>query len=411
MPTLLQINATLNSGSTGKIAEQIAITATKHGWNCFLAHGGRYIGKSQFKAIQVSSKMDNYIHAFKGEYLGLHGLGSTFSTKQFVEKIKVLKPDIIHLHNIHGYYLNYKVLFEYLAQAKTPVVWTLHDCWSFTGHCTHFDNAGCEKWKTECGNCPLQMAQYKSRMVDRSKKNYLLKKKLYSKLSNVTIVPVSYWLGDLVSQSILKQFPIRIIQNGIDLNIFKPTPNGIREKLGIPKDKLLVLGVLGSGFAEKGKNEFIELSKRDDVQIILIGLKGDDLNGLPVNIIKLGRTSNQAELAEYYTAADLLLNPTYNDTFPTINIEALACGTPVVTYRTGGSPEILDENTGIVVNKGDYDGIVNAIEAIKNNGKKRYIEPCRERAVKHYNKDERFEDYVRLYENALSNSSKKWKFF
>ena len=407
MPTLLQINATLNSGSTGKIAEQIAITATKHGWNCFLAHGGRYIGKSQFEAIQVSSKMDNYIHAFKGEYMGLHGLGSTFSTKRFVEKIKVLKPDIIHLHNIHGYYLNYKVLFEYLAQAKTPVVWTLHDCWSFTGHCTHFDNAGCEKWKTECGNCFLQMAQYKSRMVDRSKKNFLLKKNLYSKLSNVTIVPVSYWLGDLVSQSILKQFPIRIIQNGIDINIFKPTPNGVREKFGISEDKLLVLGVLGSGFVEKGKNEFVELSKRGDVQVLLIGLKGDDLNGLPDNIIKLGRTSSQVELAEYYTAADVLLNPTYNDTFPTINIEALACGTPVVTYRTGGSPEMLDENTGIVVNKGDYAGIVNAIETIRNNGKARYLEPCRIRAVKHYNKDERYEDYVRLYENVFSSSVQK----
>ena len=405
MPRLLQINATLNSGSTGRIAEQIAIKAHELGWDCYHAYGGRYIGKSQFEAFQVSSKLDNYIHAFEGEYLGLHGLGSYFSTKQFIRRIQEIKPDIIHLHNIHGYYLNYKVLFEYLAAVKTPVVWTLHDCWSFTGHCTHFDNAGCEKWKTECGSCPLLLAQYKSRLVDRSRKNYLLKKNLYSRLSNVTIVPVSHWLGGLVSQSILKQFPIRVIQNGIDLNVFKPTKNSIREKLGISDDKLLVLGVLGSGLAEKGKEEFIELSQRDDLKVVLVGLTNDDTKGLPDDIIKLGRTSSQAELAEFYSASDVLLNPTYNDTFPTINIEALACGTPVITYRTGGSPEILDNSTGIVVTKGDIKGLKSAIELIKRTGKKVYSQACRERATKYFNKEERFEDYMDLYNGILAESN------
>lgn len=405
MPKLLQINATLNLGSTGRIAEQIANAAEEKGWNCFLAHGGRYVGKSNYTSIQVSSKRDNYFHAFYGEFLGKHGLGSTRATVHFVERIKELKPDIIHLHNIHGYYLNYRVLFEYLTYAKIPIVWTLHDCWSFTGHCTHFDNAGCKKWKTECGNCPLQMAQYKSRIVDRSRKNYLLKNGLYSKLSNVTIVPVSQWLGELVSHSILKQFPIKVIQNGIDLNVFKPSMNNVRERHCIPDDKMLVLGVLGSGFDEKGKSEFVELSKRNDVQILLLGLKGDDLDGLPDNIIKLGRTSSQAELAEYYSAADILLNPTYNDTLPTINIEALACGTPVVTYRTGGSPEILDERTGIIVEKGDMEGMISAIESIRRIGKNAYAEACRERAVKYFNKDERYMDYVKLYESLLNTKN------
>lgn len=402
MPKLLQINATLNSGSTGRIAEQIAMKAKEHGWNCYHAHGGRYVGKSQFPAIEVSTKFDNYIHAFIGEYLGLHGLGSTVATKRFVEKVKEIKPDIIHLHNIHGYYLNYKVLFEYLAEAKTPVVWTLHDCWSFTGHCTHFDNASCIKWKTECGECPLQMAQYKSRLIDRSRKNYLLKKQLYFNLTNVTIVPVSHWLENLVEQSILKRFQVRVIQNGIDLSIFKPKENKIRERFNILEDKMMVLGVLGSGIVEKGKEEFIELSKQNDLQIVLVGLKGNDYKDLPDNIIKLGRTSSQAELAEFYSAADVMMNPTYNDTFPTINIEALACGTPVVTYKTGGSPESLDEKTGIVVEKGDVNGLKKAIEIIRDNGKQSYTHSCRERAVKLFNKDERYEDYVRLYENVLN---------
>lgn len=405
MPTLLQINVTLNSGSTGRIAEQIAQKASESGWNCYHAHGGRYIGRSSFPSIQVSTKIDNFIHAFEGEYLGLHGLGSAFATKRFVKKIHEINPDIIHLHNIHGYFLNYKILFEYLAEIQTPIVWTLHDCWSFTGHCTHFDNAGCNKWKTECGECPLQMAQYKSRLIDRSRKNYLLKKSLYETLRNVTIVPVSYWLEGLVGESILGRFPIRVIQNGIDLNVFKPTKNTIREHYAIPNNKQLVLGVIGSGFGlEKGRKDFIELAKRDDLQIMLVGLAGDDFNGLPDNIIKLGRTNSQAELAEYYSAADVMLNPTYNDTFPTTNIEAIACGTPVITYKTGGSPEILDTNTGIVVEKGSLDGLNGALKTIKDYGKPFYTKACRERAVKFFNKEERFEDYIRLYEEVITNS-------
>lgn len=402
MPTLLQINVTLNSGSTGRIAEQIAQKASESGWNCYHAHGGRYIGRSSFPSIQVSTKIDNFIHAFEGEYLGLHGLGSAFSTKRFVKKIHEINPDIIHLHNIHGYFLNYKILFEYLAESKIPVVWTLHDCWSFTGHCTHFDNAGCNKWKTECGECPLQMAQYKSRFIDRSRKNYLLKKQLYSNLTNVTIVPVSHWLENLVEQSILKRFLIRVIQNGIDLNVFKPTENKIRERFHIPEDKIMVLGVLGSGFDEKGKDEFVELSRQNDLQIVLVGLTDNDKKGLPDTIIQLGRTSSQAELAEFYSAADVMLNPTYNDTFPTINIEALACGTPVVTYKTGGSPEILDENTGIIVEKGDVNGLKQALGTIRNLGKSAYSESCRNRAEMYFNKDDRYEDYVKLYEILIS---------
>ena len=401
MPRLLQINTTLNCGSTGRIAEQIAIKAKEHGWDCYHAYGGRYVGKSLFQAIQVSPKYDNYLHALLGEYLGRHGLGSTLSTKRFVEIIKGLNPDVIHLHNIHGYYINYKVLFEFLKTAGIPVVWTLHDCWPFTGHCTHFDNVKCEKWKIECGNCPIQMAQYKSRFIDRSKKNYLLKKSLYAQLNNLTIVPVLHWLEGLVEQSILKHFPVRVIHNGIDLNVFKPTVNTIRERFGIPENKLFVLGVLGSGFVEKGKEEFIEMSKKNDLQIMLVGLTDDEKKGLPDSIILVGRTSSQTELAEFYSAADVMLNPTYNDTFPTINIESIACGTPVITYRTGGSPEILDEHTGIVVEKGNLAGLNQALNSIREKGKSAYSEACRERAVKFFNKDERYEDYIELYNSVL----------
>lgn len=405
MAKLLLINTTLNIGSTGRIVEQIASMASMNGIECFIAHGGRYVGKSNFNAIKISSKLDNYIHAIEGEYLGRHGLGSYLSTTKFVELIRELNPDIIHLHNIHGYYLNYKVLLEYLSTVNIPIVWTLHDCWTFTGHCTHFDNVGCDKWKTGCELCPQLMAQYKSRLFDKTDYNYMLKRNLYKNLTNVTLVPVSYWLSQFIPDSILSQFNVKVIQNGIDLNVFKPTPNKIREKFNIPSNKTIVLGVLGSGFGlEKGKKEFVELAKYDDIQIILLGLTNKDSKGIPDNVIKLGRTSSQIELAEFYSAADIFLNPTYNDTFPTTNIEAMACGTPTIACRTGGCCEIVDDSTGILVSKGDFNELLKAIEIVKNNGKSYYSRACRERAMAKFNKDERFLDYVKLYEGLLSRS-------
>lgn len=402
MPTLLHVNTTLNSGSTGRIAEQISLMAEAEGWNCYIAHGARYVNKSQLKTIRIGSKLGNIFHAIEGEFFGLHGFGSTIATYRFIRKVKLIKPDVIHLHNIHGYYLNIEALFRYLAKANIPVVWTLHDCWSFTGHCTHFENQGCYKWKTECGDCPLLMAQYKSRIVDRSCKNFRIKKSLYANVKNMTITPVSYWLGNLVKDSILKGHEIRVINNGIDLNVFKPTVNNIRQQLGIPAEKKMILGVVASGFnSEKGRMEFEALSRLDDVQVVLVGLSKKERLGLSKKIICKSRTNSQQELAKYYSAADVFVNPTYNDTFPTTNIESLACGTPVVTYKTGGSPEIIDESTGLVVERGDVVAMIESIEIILHNGRRRYVDACRKRAEENFNKEEKFRDYIELYEKLV----------
>lgn len=401
MPKLVQINSTLNSGSTGRIAEQISLLAEQNGWNCFLAHGGRYLNKSKVKTIQISSKMDNLIHAAKGEFLGMHGFGSTYSTKRFIKLLEEIKPDIVHLHNIHGYYVNVEILFSYLAVKNIRIVWTLHDCWSFTGHCTHFEKQGCNKWKTKCHDCPLLMAQYKSRIFDRTTKNFQIKRELYSNLKHLTIVPVSNWLSGLVSQSILGNKNVRVINNGVDLNIFNICKSNIRKKLGISNYKKIILGISSDFGPEKGKKEFIEFAKKTNFQIIMVGLSNADRKGLPDNIICISRTNSQKELAEYYTAADIFLNPTYNDTFPTTNIEALACGTPVITYRSGGSPEIIDASTGIVVERGDIRAMSEAIDEMLNRGKDYYSTACRKRAEKFYNKDERFMDYINLYNELI----------
>lgn len=401
MPTLVQINATCNWGSTGRIAEQIGLLASKHGWDCYIAHGARYVRESKLKTILVGSKTDNTLHAIKSKMLGGHGLGSIKATRKLVETLSAIKPDIVHLHNIHGYYVNYQIFFDYLRKADIPVVWTLHDCWSMTGHCTHFDRIGCERWKTGCYDCPQKNAQYETLLLNNCKRNWILKKESFTSINNLTMVPVSNWLRDIVRQSYLKGCNIKVINNGIDLSIFHPSKTSLRESLNISIDKTIILGVATDWDEEKGLVEFMLLSKNPKYQVILIGLTLEQVKSMPKDMIAIQRTSNQQELVEYYCIADMLVNPTYNDTFPTVNIEALACGTPVVTYRTGGSPEILSEDTGLVVDRGDYKALVRAIETCRENGKSHYFDACVTRAQTKYNKDERFEDYIRLYDSLL----------
>ena len=402
MKKLLQINVVANIGSTGRIAENIGKLAISQGWESYIAYG-RGEPKSASKLIRVGSDSDMYMHALQSRLLDNHGLASVTATKRFVEEIKRINPDVIHLHNIHGYYLNYKILFEYLATIDTPVVWTLHDCWAFTGHCSHFDAIGCDKWRTGCFSCPLKGEYPVSKLMDASKRNYALKKRLFTSVPNLTFAPVSRWLADLVGESFLGKYPVQVINNGIDTEVFQQRQSDLRKKHGI-ENKFVFVGVAGVWDAMKGLEDFIKLSSMlpDDCVIIMIGLTKKQIEGLPKNIIGIERTENQTQLAEYYSIADVYVNPTYNDSFPTVNLEALACGTPVITYKTGGSPESVTEGTGLVVNKGDVDNLLYAIETIKRNGKLHYSAACRQRAVEFYNKDDKFREYIRLYNELVS---------
>lgn len=404
MPTLLQINAALNKGSTGRIAEQIGVLAQEKGWDVHIAHGARYTNKSNLNTIPVVTLVEEKLHALKSMLFDAHGLGSRNATLKLIKRIKEIKPDIIHLHNIHGYYLNYKVLFEYLATIDTPVVWTLHDCWTMTGHCSHFDAAGCNKWKTCCHKCTLKREYPKSMFFDRSKRNYELKKSLFTAPRNVTITPVSEWLANIAKESFLGNHRIKIINNGVDIDIFKPIDSSILRKSLDIENKKVLLGVATTWHDEKGLREFIQLSKNPEYQVIMVGVSQKTKANLPKEIIAIERTNNQQELAGYYSMADVLVNPTYNDSFPTVNLEALACGTPVITYNTGGSPEAVTEETGIIVEKGNFKQLVQAIGTICQLGKKHYSAACRERAVTHYNKNDRFNEYIELYNTLLKQS-------
>ena len=405
MPTLFQINVTCNWGSTGRIAEEIGQVAIQQGWDSYIAYGrGKPVSKSHL--IRIGNNWDMYEHGLETRIFDNHGLASRGVTQKLIRQIEEIKPDVIQLHNVHGYFVNYPILFDYLAKCKIPVVWTLHDCWTFTGHCAHFALAGCYQWKNEaCLHCKYKKSYPASLFFNRAHRNFLDKKKAFTAPKNMTIVTVSHWLEELVQQSFLSCHQVITINNGIDVQIFSPKNNGkkIREKLGISQPYML-LGVASVWEASKGIFDFVklrELLPADQYAIVLVGVDDRTAKILPQGIVTVKRTNNVEELAEIYSVADVFLNPTWQDSFPTTNLEAMACGTPVVTYRTGGSPESLTEKTGKVVEQGDLVAFVSNIEEICKKGKNTYVEVCRQGVVENYNKKDRYIDYIKLYQQLL----------
>ena len=401
---LFQINVTANWGSTGKIAEAIGIAAMKAGWESYIAYG-RWSNPSQSHLIKIGSDFDVYEHFAETRLLDNHGLASRIATHTFIHQIQEIKPDIVHLHNIHGYYLNYKLLFEFLSQKDVPIVWTLHDCWSFTGHCSYFDIADCERWKQGCyAPCPCKREYPASYLMDSCEKNWFQKEASFTSVKNMTLVPVSKWLSKLIKESFMVNYPVQMIHNGIDLDVFCPqTGNFSIQGMDLIKGKRIVLGVASVWDSRKGLSDFVWLRERltDDWVLVLVGLNEEQLKTLPKGIVGIKRTQNQHELAQLYSFADVFVNPTYEDNFPTTNLEALACGTPVITYRTGGSPEAIDEKTGLVVEQGNVSALADAIKELCLRDREQLSKDCRARAEEHFDKNKCFEKYVRLYDELI----------
>lgn len=396
---LLQVNTTLSTGSTGRITERIGSVAIKNQIESYIGFGRGEVTKSKSNAIAIGGKLDMLWHAFETMVFDRHGLASRLATNRFVKQLNFINPDVIHLHNIHGYYLNIDIFFKWLIEVKKPVVWTLHDSWPFTGHCTYFDNIGCERWKTACHNCPKKNKYPSSYGFDRSAKNFTQKRELFSALEKLTIVTPSQWLANLVGQSFLNQSQTKVIYNGVDTSLFaiKSTNASLLESQGAANKRIL-LGVASIWDKRKGLEDFIKLSRiiDKDYLIVLIGLNKKQLRHLPDNIVGISRTENIESLVDWYNAADVFINPTWQDNFPTTNIEALACGTPVVTYKTGGSPEALDNYTGRVVEKGDVRGIWEAIQHLSQN-LENFQNKCRERALQSFSDKDRYLEYIELY--------------
>ena len=386
---VLMINSVCGIKSTGRIATDLADMLTEKGHTVKIAYGREEVPeKHKEYAVRIGTKWDVRLHGLGARLLDNAGFGSKKATLKFLEWVREFAPDIIHLHNLHGYYINVELLFKFLKEYKKPVIWTLHDCWAFTGHCAHFDLCKCYKWKTECHKCPQKKEYPASMLLDNSRKNYRNKKKAFQGVDNMVIVTPSNWLSDLVKESFLREYETRVINNGIDLALFKPTEGGFREKYKL-ENKIIVLGVASAWGVKKGLVDFIELRKLLDrrYEIVLVGVSEEDKNILPDGMLGITRTDSVKELAEIYTAADIFLNLTYEDNYPTVNLEAQACGTPVITYRTGGSVESVPEEQ--VANQGDLKSVVELI--VKYEGKKTSVQSF-------YDKNVAFEEYIELYE-------------
>ncbi len=406
---IVQINITYGHGSTGVIAQLIANMLEANGDEAYVAYDGYNNYHARYD-YPIGNKWAYRIHAkLFTKLMDKEGFGSYLSTKGLCRWLDDVKPDILHLHNIHGSYINIAVLFKYIYQHHIPVVMTLHDCWTMTGHCYHFDAIGCERWKTGCHDCPLHRVYPISIGPDRSKSNYRTKKKLFTSVERMHIVSVSKFIDNAVSLSYLKKYPHTVIYNGIDLNVFKPGKGNIRKKLEIPPGKKILLGVSSCWSKEKGLNEMILLSRDERFQVILIGVQNDLIKQLPKDIIAIKRTENQKQLAEYYSMADVFVNPTYNDSFPTVNIESLACGTPVVTYQTGGSPEAIDERTGIVVERGNVNALLEAILEIIGRDRSELRQICRERSIKLFDQSKSYLPYLDIYNQLYAKYNIKNK--
>ncbi len=402
MNTLLQINVEVNFGSTGRIAEDIGQLAIHDGWTSYIAYG-RKKRNSASRLIPIGNRWNHFIHLLQTRFLDQHGLASKRATRAFISRIKDIQPSIIHLHNIHGYYINYELLFEYLSTSNIPIVWTLHDCWAITGHCTHFTEVGCTKWQTSCHQCP-QLDVYPSSLGrDRSKKNQFQKKAAFNRLKNLMLVPVSEWLSGIYKKSFLSHHNCRTIPNGVDTTVFQPTSyTNLLEKYQL-KGTFIILGVASVWSEKKGLQDFISLSKllQSDEIVVLIGLTKKQLGQLPHNIIGIERTENIKELAQWYSLADVYVNTSLEESFGLTNAEALACGTPIIVYDATASPEMVVPEVGFINEKKNIELLYRNIDQIKQDGKQYYSNACRNRALDRYDKNKIYAEYLELYSELL----------
>ena len=401
---LLQINPVVRlNTSTGRIMKEIGELAMASGWESYVAYSGARDGMPAHssKLVPVGDKLDLAVHAVATRLFDAHGLASKRGTRQFIERIKAIDPDVIHIHNIHGYFLNYPLLFNYLQESGKPVVWTIHDCWLYTGHCYYYSAAHCNKWQTGCGHCPQKRAFPASWLFDRSACNLSDKKRAFGALENLTIVPVSNWIRQEMASSILADKHFQVIHNGIDLETVRPEAADGE----VPVEGTQILGVASIWLEEKGWSDLMKLAAmlRPDEKLVLVGKTTEEQRKqLPANVQLIERTENIGKLAALYAGSTVFVNPTWQDNYPTVNLESIACGTPVVTYRTGGSVEAVAEGTGSVVEQGDVAAMLERVRELAASDRAATAARCRERALSHFRKEDCYKNYIDLYENLTT---------
>lgn len=401
-PKILYINPVVRTTtSTGRIVRELAAAARADGWEAYTAFSAGRDGHAPdgiYRPIPVGSRLDVAIHGLATRIFDRHGLASAAATRAFVKQLERIAPDLVHIHNIHGYFLNYPVLFDYLRRSRVPVVWTVHDCWLFTGHCYHYDAAGCMRWQSVCHDCPQKHRFPASFIFDRSRRNFSDKRREFLSLApgQLTIATVSDWMNAQMRKSFFSHCPVITIHNGIDTSIFRPCPDSaVKASLGIGRKRML-LAAASIWSEQKGLSHLAHIARSmpADCALVMVGVDKKTARALPHDIIALPPTASPSDLARLYSAADVFLNPTLQDNYPTVNLEAIACGTPVVTFRTGGSVESITPFTGVVVEQGDSDAM---LSAALNIDKKALSGSCRSHALANFSKDNTHKRYIDLY--------------
>ena len=392
---IVEIN-TLNFSSTGNIMLNVTHSLREQGHHVMVCYPAtrNNLRKQVEGSYLICGQIERNIALNISKLTGYDDLLFRSATRRLVRQIDRFGVDVIHLHNLHCWFINLPVLFDYIKKKNIRVVWTFHDCWAMTGHCPHFDMIGCDKWKTECHNCPIYR-EYPECMVDNSRRMFRIKKSTLTGVENMTIVTPSQWMATIVSQSYFKDYPVQIINNGINPEVFKPTVSNFRRAYQC-EGKTLLLGVAMGWTIKKGIDIFLRLANEldDNYRIVLVGTDEQIDQQLPYNIISIHQTLNQEELAAIYSTSNLFVNPTREDTFSTVTIEALSCGTPVLAFRTGGTPEILDATCGSVVEKNDYDSLKKEIARITKNTPFSTTD-CRTRAL-NFTQEKMVKNYLHL---------------
>lgn len=401
---ILQINSVYEERSTGRTCKEVEKAVIANGGQCITAYG---FGPKRDtpNAYKIGTPFEYYLHGVLGRLTGLNGYFSVFATIRLVHFIKKYDPDVIHLRNLHGFYINLPILFSYLKKSNKPVIQNVHDCWIFTGKCTHYTVNNCYKWKTECdSHCPKCVVhQYpKSLIFDFSRKMFRDKKKWLTSLPNLTIVGVSNWTTEQAAESFLGEHRVMRIYNWIDLNTFKPREENVLSDYGLNPE---LFTVVCAGVSWSGTSKYEQLKKLIEmcdanVQFLIIGECLERIDSK--NVAYAGYVSGTDNLAKLYASCDVYVHFSLEDTFGKVIAEALACGTPAIVYDSTSCPEIICASTGRVVQPNDIQAVYNAIGEIKAAGKKAMAKECRDRVEKNFAYQKNVKELITLYEEVCN---------
>lgn len=398
---ILQINAIYGGGSTGRTTAELDKGLMERGISSIVA-----VSKSNIKRDNIyiiGNKLDWKIHAFLSRLWGKQGYFSKRATKGLIKYIEKKKPDVIHLRNLHANYINVPLLLQYIIKNNIPTVITLHDCWTFTGKCCYYTDDCCERWKDHCGKCPALKKWNSSWFFDFSKKMLEEKKAYFSSIKRLAVIGVSDWITNEARQSILgNAWKVKRIYNWIDLSTFHPIEDNILRKEFGHEERFVILGVSQTWSVEKGILIFRELAEKcPDDMFVLVGNLPEQYE-MPENVISAGAVSDVHTLAKFYSMADVLLNPSVQETFGKTTAEAISCGTPVIGYNVTATPELIGENCGAIVEaSGNIGDIIHAIDVVKKNTKKHYSKYCVDFAKENFSKEKLIDEYVSLYKEMV----------